>query len=106
MQLRGGRGPGSAYLMIEQHLLHVRHLISPRYHNITWGIGQVAALSLSYRLPGTIGAQELEVRLLQSLSPIFSVLSWGKKKVASVQGALWVGVTIHRPLEMYPLGLW
>lgn len=71
-----------------------------------WGLGQVAAFSLSHRLPGAIEAQELEVLQPQILSPILSALSWGKKKVASVQGAFWVGVTIHWPLEMHPLGLW
>lgn len=86
MRLGEGRGPGGAYLLAEQHLLHVFHLLSPRYHGMIWGLGQEAAPSLSHRLAGAIEAQELKVLQPQILSPIFSALSCGENKVASGQG--------------------
>lgn len=51
---------------------------------MVWSLGQVAAGKLGYTLPGTIRAQQLEVFLLQILSPCSSVLSWVEKRGGSV----------------------
>lgn len=82
MSLRRGWQPGGPgpYLLVEQHLCQVCHLILPRYHSVIRGHGQAAALSLSHGLPGAIQAQQLKVLQLQVLGPRFSALPWGEKE--------------------------
>lgn len=49
------------HLLVEEHSADKICLIFPRDHSVTWDYGQVAALSLSHRLPRAIKAQQLEV---------------------------------------------
>lgn len=67
--------PGCPYLLVEEPSANKICLILPWDHSMIWDSGQVAALSLGHRLPGTIKAQQLKVFLLQILSPCFRVLS-------------------------------
>lgn len=80
MQLRKGRSPGGPYLLVQQRQFQVFYLIFLRYHTVTWGPGQVTALSLSHRPPGAIETQQLKVLQVQILSPGFAVLPWGEKE--------------------------
>jgi hypothetical protein len=52
---------------------------------MVWSLGQVAAGKIFHRLPGAIRAEQLEVFLLQILSPFGRVLSWVEKRGGSAR---------------------
>lgn len=47
------------------------------------GSGQVAMISVLHRLPGSVGAQQLKIFLLQCFCPLFRVVSWVQKRWVS-----------------------
>lgn len=73
-------GPDSPYLLVQQHCANTGCLLFPCDHNVVWSSGQVATGKLSHGLPGAVKAQQLEVVLVQILSPCFSVPSWVEKR--------------------------
>lgn len=81
--------PVCPHLLIEEHSANKICLILSWDHSMIWNHGQVAPLSFSHRLPGTIEAQQLKVFLLQIFSPCFRVLSWEEGRSVSHSWQLW-----------------